>query len=151
MVLSHKEIQFMKKIAFLNIILFMLFCISCYSPSEDIDPDLTSLSVFEDAFKNQKSNIQVKQVGIIIAVLSNDTTGDAHQRFIVKLENSQTLLITHNINIGQRVANLIVGDKIKFYGEYEWNSEGGVIHWTHKDTSGVHVDGWIEYKGIKYQ
>ena len=39
----------------------------------------------------------------------------------------------------------------KFYGEYEWNSEGGVIHWTHKDPAGVHVDGWLEYEGIVYQ
>ena len=141
----------MKTTIFLSIILPILFCISCYSPSDDIDPDLTSLSIFEDAFKNQKSNIQVKQIGNIIAILSDDTTGDAHQRFIVKLENNQTLLIAHNIDVGQRVPNLIIGEKVKFYGEYEWNSEGGVIHWTHKDTSGVHVDGWIEYKGIKYQ
>jgi hypothetical protein len=147
----------MKKTACLTIISSLLLCISCYSPGEESDPDrtsdpdLTPLSVFEDAFKNQKSNIQVKQVGSVTRVLSDDTVGDAHQRFIVKLENSQTLLIAHNIDIGQRVPGLIVGEKIKFYGEYEWNSEGGVVHWTHKDPSGAHIDGWIEYKRIKYQ
>jgi len=112
---------------------------------------ITPLSTFEDAFSHQKSNIQVMQEGKIIAILSDDTVGDRHQRLIVKLDNSQTLLIAHNIDLAPRVPSPVKGATLRFYGEYEWNDEGGVIHWTHKDPDGQHVDGWLEYKGKRYQ
>jgi hypothetical protein len=150
----------MQTVAFLLVLLLISYCSHC-SQNEGTDPgsnthevtdtSLTPLATFEDAFANHKSNIQVKQTGAITAILSDDTDGDAHQRFIVRLNNNQTLLIAHNIDIAPRVPNIAVGATIKFYGEYEWNAEGGVIHWTHKDPGGVHVDGWIEYKGKKYQ
>ncbi|RQW76728.1 MAG: DUF3465 domain-containing protein [Methanothrix sp.] len=149
----------MQTIAVLLVLLLISYFSYC-SQNDGIDPgsnthevtdtSLTPLSTFEDAFTNHKSNIQVKQTGAITAILSDDTDGDAHQRFIVRLDNNQTLLIAHNIDIAPRVPNPAVGAAITFYGEYEWNAEGGVIHWTHKDSTGVHVDGWLEYKGVKY-
>ena len=69
---------------------------------------------------------------------------------IVRLGNDQTLLITHNIDLAPRVPNPIKGKILRFYGEYEWNDEGGVIHWTHTDPDGEHIDGWLEYEGIRY-
>jgi hypothetical protein len=39
---------------------------------------------------------------------------------------------------------------ISFYGEYEWNNKGGVIHWTHHDPRGSHPDGWLLYDNRKY-
>lgn len=115
-----------------------------------VDSTFTPLSVFEDAFSNKKSNIQVKQQGVVIALLSDDTVGDRHQRFIVRISNNQTLLIAHNIDIGLRVPNVAKGKNLTFYGEYEWNDEGGVVHWTHDDPDGSHVGGWLEYDGVKF-
>jgi hypothetical protein len=46
---------------------------------------------------------------------------------------------------------LEVGDRVEFSGEYEWNERGGVIHWTHRDPAGQHVDGWIRHDGHTYQ
>jgi len=32
-----------------------------------------------------------------------------------------------------------------------WNSKGGVVHWTHRDPAGRHVDGWLEHNGSRVQ
>ncbi len=55
------------------------------------------------------------------------------KNFILKLNSGQTLLVAHNIDLAPRIPNLQVGDSVEFYGEYEWNKKGGVLHWTHKD------------------
>jgi hypothetical protein len=112
---------------------------------------LTDLAILENAFHNQVSNVQVLVLGRVVSVLPDDTNGDRHQRFIVKLSNSQTLLVAHNIDIAPRVDGLRVGDQLYIYGEYDWNSQGGVIHWTHHDPNGSHVDGWIERNGQVFQ
>ena len=112
---------------------------------------LTNLRVLENAFSNRVSNVQVLVFGRVISVLSDDTNGDRHQRFVVQLSNSQTLLVAHNVDIAPRVSNLRVGDQLYIYGEYEWNSQGGVIHWTHHDPNGRHVNGWIEKNGVVFQ
>lgn len=102
------------------------------------------------AFADKQSNIQVKQKGVITRILADDTVGDRHQRIIVRLSNNQTLLIAHNIDLAPRVPNPTVGKTLTFYGEYEWNDEGGVVHWTHKDPDGSHITGWLEYEGKRY-
>jgi hypothetical protein len=112
---------------------------------------LTDLAVLKNAFINRLSNIQVLILGRVVSVLPDDTNGDRHQRFIVKLSNSQTLLITHNIDIAPRINDLRVGDQLYIYGEYEWNSKGGVIHWTHHDPNRRHLDGWIERNGVSFR
>ena len=112
---------------------------------------LTALSVLKDAFNQRKSNIQVLVSGRVVSVLPDDTKGSRHQRFVVKLANSQTLLIAHNIDLAPRVSNLKIGDQLYIYGEYEWSSKGGVIHWTHRDPRRIHVNGWIQKNGVMFQ
>lgn len=94
--------------------------------------------------------VQVKGQGKVVAILPDDTKGSRHQRFIIELQSRQTLLVAHNIDLAPRVENLREGDRIEFFGEYEWNPEGGVIHWTHRDPAGRHVHGWIIHQGRKY-
>lgn len=103
------------------------------------------------AFANRTSDIQVEGKGKVIRVLSDDLNGPRHQRFIVKLASGQTLLITHNIDIAPRITGLKAGDTVRFYGEYVWNSKGGLIHWTHHDPQGRHVAGWVVHNGKTYQ
>ncbi len=107
--------------------------------------------ILASAFANQRSNVQVQASGVVKKILADDKDGSRHQRFIVELESGQTLLIAHNIDLADRINSLQKGDRIEFYGEYEWNPRGGVLHWTHHDPAGRHSAGWIKHNGRTYQ
>jgi len=89
--------------------------------------------------------------GNITKLLSDDITGNRHQRFIIKLSSGKTLLIAHNIDLAPKIEALEEGSFVKFCGEFENNKKGGVVHWTHHDPHNRHIPGWIEYKGHKYE
>jgi hypothetical protein len=112
--------------------------------------DLTDLDILKKAFDNQQSNIQVKQSGRITKILRDDNHTPKHQRFVVALSSGQKILIAHNIELAPRVEGLKESTVISFYGEYEWNNKGGVVHWTHHDPKGSHPDGWLLYGNRKY-
>ena len=103
------------------------------------------------AYQNQLSDIQVSGAGKVSRILSDDNKGSRHQRFILRLSSGQTLLVAHNIDLAPRISALQKGDVVQFFGEYEWNSRGGVIHWTHHDPGGQHVGGWLKHNGRKYE
>ncbi len=103
------------------------------------------------AYKQQISNIQVQSKGEVKAILADDNDGSRHQKMILKLENGLTVLVAHNIDLAPRVEGLRKGEIVEFYGEYEYSPKGGVIHWTHHDPQGKHVDGWLKYQGKSYQ
>ena len=108
-------------------------------------------TVLSDAFNERLSGVQAVGNGTIIKILSDDNEGSRHQRFILKLQSGQTLLIAHNIDLAPRLSKLREGDTVAFNGEYEWNSKGGVIHWTHHDPNGYHEAGWLKHNGQIYQ
>lgn len=114
-------------------------------------PAQESDHVLQEAFDRQQSDLQVEGQGRVSRILSDDLEGSRHQRFIVRLQSGQTVLIAHNIDLAPRVASIREGDEVRFFGEYEWNQQGGVIHWTHKDPNQQHVDGWIEHRGQRYE
>jgi len=111
----------------------------------------TSDWILKQAFLNKKSGLQVKGRGGVTRLLSDDVNGDRHQRFILRLASGQTLLIAHNIDIAPRLVGLKIGNTVTFYGQYEWNSQGGLIHWTHHDPAGQHINGWLKFAGKTYQ
>lgn len=111
----------------------------------------TSDLSLEKAFKNNQSDIQVGGSGKVIKILPDDTQGSRHQKFILKLNSGQTLLVAHNIDIAPKISALNLGDHINFYGEYEWNPKGGVVHWTHHDPIGRHEGGWLNHGGKIYE
>jgi hypothetical protein len=108
-------------------------------------------SIFQQAYNNRQSNLQVQGEGVVLKLLPDDNKGARHQRFILRLSSGQTLLIAHNIDLASRIDGLGGGDKVAFYGEYEWNAKGGVIHWTHHDPGGRHIGGWLKHDGKTYQ
>ena len=104
----------------------------------------------KNAYENHQSDIQSQGSGTVIRLLPDDNEGSRHQKFILKLDSQQTLLVAHNIDLAPRVPNLKVGDRVQFYGEYEWNKKGGVMHWTHKDPNNKHPHGWLKHNGKTY-
>ncbi len=104
-----------------------------------------------EAFRAERSNVQLGGEGRIVRILPDDNKGSRHQRFLLELESGHTLLIAHNIDLAPRIDKAREGDQLEFYGEYEWNAKGGVIHWTHHDPRGKHVGGWLKHQGQVYQ
>ncbi|MEZ4579162.1 MAG: DUF3465 domain-containing protein [Desulfobacterales bacterium] len=122
------------------------------SPTSIADKSFVkSDAIIANAFSNHESNLQVSGQGIVTKLLPDDNIGSRHQKFIIKLSSGQTLLIAHNIDLAHRIDSLQEGDFVQFYGEYEWNNKGGVIHWTHQDPNGYHVSGWLQHQGKRYE
>jgi hypothetical protein len=73
-----------------------------------------------------------------------------HEQFIIKLSSQDlTLEIEHNISIASRVPATL-GDRVVVHGEYIWNAQGGLVHFTHHDPQGTHEGGYIIDGGKTY-
>lgn len=102
--------------------------------------------------KNENQKIQVLGCGHVKKVLKDDNDGSRHQKFLITIDGYPqiSVLVAHNIDLAKRVENIQANTPIRFYGEYIYNEKGGVLHWTHKDPTSRHQDGWLEYDGQKY-
>jgi hypothetical protein len=96
-------------------------------------------------------DVQVQGEGRVVKMLPDDNEGSRHQRFVVRTSEDVSVLIAHNIDLASRIANLQLGDQVGFFGEYVWNDEGGIVHWTHRDPRGEHLHGWLKHEGATYQ
>ncbi len=143
---------------------------ACLQPPEPAwDPETTRASVpdapgsttagsrppargadLSELFRQGRSDVWVESRGTVVRELRDDLEGSRHQRFIVRVEPSLTVLVSHNIDLAPRVP-LRVGDTVAFRGEYEWNDRGGVVHWTHHDPRGRRRGGYLEHRGQRYE
>jgi hypothetical protein len=142
----------MRKILPVIVIALLAFGYGQFRDSSLSEPSAMEAEIaLQNAFANQQSDVQVKGAGMVQRILADDNDGSRHQKFILLLASHETVLVSHNIDLAPRIETLKVGDRVDFYGEYEWNAKGGVIHWTHRDPRGNHVDGWLKHNGITYQ
>jgi len=143
----------MKKIILFAVIAILAFGYFQYSDlsQSGSSSSLAAEIALQNAFVNRQSGVQVKGGGKVTRLLSDDVDGSRHQRFIIMLGSGETVLVSHNIDLAPRLDGLKSGDIVEFYGEYEWNEKGGVIHWTHDDPADRHVSGWIKHDGKTYQ
>jgi hypothetical protein len=107
--------------------------------------------ILQAAFEKHRRNVEVQGSGRVVRVLADDDEGIEHQKFILRLASGQELLVAHNTDLARRIPALKNGDTVEFRGEYEWNPQGGVLHWTHRDPQGRHADGWLKRSGQLYQ
>jgi len=101
-------------------------------------------------YAERRSNVMVEIAAPVERILRDDTQGSPHQKFLVQVNPDLTLLVAHNIGLAPRVP-VQRGSSVRIRGEYEWNTQGGVLHWTHHDPHRRHQDGWIEFEGRRYQ
>ena len=102
-------------------------------------------------YENHVSHVEVTADATVVQVLP-DRTGSSgtHEQFIIRLTSGDlTLLVEHNLSVGSR-APVVVGDHVIVRGEYIWNSQGGLIHFTHHDPEGRHEGGFIQDNGTVY-
>ncbi|ODN65479.1 DUF3465 domain-containing protein [Methylophaga muralis] len=128
----------------------LIFMGSFYDPEPQNNVSSPVGSV-EQLFEQRQSDVQIEVSGTVIRLLSDDNEGSRHQRFIIELPSSQTLLIVHNIDLAPRIDDIREGDEVRVYGEYIWNDKGGLIHWTHHDPANRHPHGWIRHQDRLYQ
>ncbi len=142
-----------------KILYFFVAAVLVYGVSQERGlsvPGIASSSQYQDnalsdAYNNKQSDVQVHGKGVVVKIFSDDLDGSRHQKFLLKLETGRTLLVAHNIDLAPRINGLNRGDEVEFYGEFEWNSKGGVLHWTHRDSGGRHTGGWLKHLGKTYQ
>lgn len=118
----------------------------------EAEPKRDDTAKIRQLFNAMRSDVQVEAEGEVVHILPDDNHGSRHQLFLCELSNGITLKISHNIDIAPYITGLKKGDTVRFYGEYEWNDKGGVVHWTHRNTrGGSHPGGWIDYQGKRYE
>jgi hypothetical protein len=102
-------------------------------------------------FAAHRSNGEVTAEGTVVRLLPDQSgPGGRHERFIVDLAGQHlTVEIEHNVSIGSRVP-VEIGDQVVVHGEYVWNAQGGLIHFTHHDPQGTHEAGYIIDNGTRY-
>jgi hypothetical protein len=141
----------LKRGTILILLLLLLLLTNLYNKESGQPQNETASFQVEQAFTNHSNDIQVQGSGTVVKILADDLQGSKHQRFIVKVSENQTILISHNIDIAPRIDVLSTGEHLSFSGEYVWNKKGGLVHWTHHDPAKRHPDGWLKYQGRIYQ
>lgn len=107
--------------------------------------------VARTAFEQKWHGRVIDTGGVVTRILADDRDGSPHQRFVIRTNGGVSLLVAHNLALAPRLQGLAAGDAVALRGEYEWNSQGGIVHWTHDDPQGRHETGYIEWRGRRYQ
>ena len=115
-------------------------------------PTTPDNAAVERDYAERRSTVEVTAEGVVTSVLADDVgPSGTHQRFIIRLAGAtHTVLVDNNVTIGRR-APVAPDDNVIVHGEYVWNDQGGLIHFTHHDPAPGHEGGWIELNGTRYQ
>ncbi len=102
-------------------------------------------------FHNHQSNVEVTADGTVVRLLPDRSSSTGmHEQFIIKLSSGGvTVEVEHNISIAARVP-VALNDHVIVHGEYVWNAQGGLIHFTHHDPKATHEAGYIQDNGNTY-
>ncbi|MFK8052622.1 MAG: DUF3465 domain-containing protein [Woeseiaceae bacterium] len=105
-----------------------------------------SAVVTDEDWSRSQDNAWVVFEGTVYKLLPDDNKGSRHQRFLVRSQGGQSLLIAHNIDLAD-YAPVSEGSEVLIRGQFEWTEKGGVVHWTHHDPQGRREGGYITVNG----
>jgi Protein of unknown function (DUF3465) len=129
------------------IVMALALAAGCASHPETPDNGLVCRT-----YAGQGSKQEVLAKGKVATVLgtSNGPSGE-HEGFLLQLTGDCDLLVRIETNVSITGAvPLSRGEEVIVKGEYEYTALGGVIHWTHHDPSGRHIDGYVQAGGKIY-
>lgn len=95
-------------------------------------------------FAGFRDKAWVSGEGAVIKLLEDDMEPPCHQRILISDETGRKLLLVNNIDGWPRLADVAVGDRVRFQGEFVDNEKGGLVHWTHPDPRGLRPGGWLK-------
>lgn len=102
------------------------------------------------AFEQGQTGIWLSGHGTVTQLIGDEVlSGETHQRMVVQVSDSLTVVVRHSIERSERVP-AAHGDTIAFQGRYEWNGRGGALGRTHHDPEAPGRGGWIEHRGQRY-
>jgi len=92
------------------------------------------------AYRDHRAFLWLTLAAHAVEVLPDSFGRYQHQRFLIRCRTGQQVLIVNDVTVGQRVP-VKPGDPVAVRGEYIWNRQGGLIHFTHSSAGGE--QGWI--------
>ncbi len=108
----------------------------------------------ETAYARKMDRVPVTAQGKVVEILADDADSTPHQKFIIEVHSSHTILISHNLLRAYRIP-VKIGDWVEVHGTFVWNRHGGLIHNTHHDSGECigpscepHDDGYINLAGM---
>lgn len=115
-------------------------------PGYQIEPGFNTV---HDAYRYRQTGMMAEVTGTVVRILLDEREEPDLQKFLIRLQNGQTLLVVHNQKIGERVP-VAVNDTVLVRGEYQWTETGGTLRFTQRDYSPRRMHGWIEHQGQRY-
>ncbi|MGP6192592.1 MAG: DUF3465 domain-containing protein [Vulcanimicrobiaceae bacterium] len=104
-----------------------------------------------DAWRQQRSHLEVTASGSVASVLGiRPGPSGNHEGFLLHLRGAGghglTVRVEDNIDLTGPIS-IAPGDDVEVRGEYIYDSNGGLIHYTHRDPSGRHAGGYVKAEG----
>lgn len=104
----------------------------------------------EQAFHDGRTEFMIEVSGTVTRVLTIDRKDPSTQKFVVRLENGQSLVVIHDrVKAGE--VPVSVGDPVTVRGKYIWSETGGSVQDTQNDPSTERRHGWVKHKGKRYR
>jgi hypothetical protein len=130
----------------------LAFGTACAGPGGGSDAN--NGAVYE-AWRTGRSNVEVTAEGSIASMLGTVTgPSGAHEGFSLHLRGASghglTVRVEDNVDLTGRVP-LSAGEDVEVRGEYVYDANGGIIHYTHRDPSGRHAAGFVRAGDALYQ
>ena len=104
-------------------------------------------------YASQSSGNEVLVSGHVVALLgTRESRSGKHEGYLVKLNKNCDLLLKVETNTSITGPIPFTHDEpIVLKGVYVYDPLGGLIHWTHHDPSGRHMNGYVIAGGKSYR